>query len=311
MALLILPMAVAMFVAAPLGLGLFGEVYAREGTPLLRWLMLATPAIIVNVWYLSYARVLGDVKAIILIQGLLCVLTLGLSNWWLPTFGITSVGVAWVISQTSVAVLIAVSSVTFIIALTYTTVANVLFMQAVAPIAAALIAWVALRESVSRQTIVAMVVALIGVGLMVGGPGGAHGIGLALSVVMMLTFALGLVITSHRRDVSMGPAMCLSQVLVLAVVGPFAHPATISAHDLVLMMLLGFGQMTLGLGFLMKGGRLLPAAEVALISLLEVVLAPLWVWLSISEQPSAATLAGGAVVVAAVVIQARAGPGTT
>jgi drug/metabolite transporter (DMT)-like permease len=214
-------------------------------------------------------------------------------------------------AELAVAALIAVSSVTFIIALNYTTVANVLFMQAVAPIAAALIAWTALRESVSRQTIVAMVVALIGVGLMVGGPGGAHGIGLALSVVMMLTFALGLVITSHRRDVSMGPAMCLSQVLVLAAVGPFAHPATISAHDLVLMMLLGFGQMTLGLGFLMKGGRLLPAAEVALISLLEVVLAPLWVWLSISEQPSTATLAGGAVVVAAVVIQARAGPGTT
>jgi drug/metabolite transporter (DMT)-like permease len=214
-------------------------------------------------------------------------------------------------AELAVAALIAVSSVTFIIALTYTTVANVLFMQAVAPIAAALIAWIGLRESVSRQTVVAMIVALIGVGLMVGGPGGAQGLGLALSIVMMLTFALSLVITSHRRDISMGPAMCLSQVLVLAVVGPFAHPATITTHDLALMMLLGFGQMTLGLGFLMKGGRLLPAAEVALISLLEVVLAPLWVWLSISEQPSTATLAGGVVVVAAVVIQARADPGTT
>lgn len=213
-------------------------------------------------------------------------------------------------AELAVAALVAVSSVTFIIALNYTTVADVLFMQAVAPIAAALIAWAALRESVSRRTVVAMVVALVGVGVMVGGPGGSRGLGLSLSVVMMLTFAISLVITSHRRDVSMGPAMCLSQVLVLAVVGPFADPGTVSAHDLALMMLLGLGQMTLGLGFLMKGGRLLPAPEVALIALLEVVLAPLWVWLSISEQPSATTLAGGAVVVAAVVIQARAEPGT-
>jgi O-antigen/teichoic acid export membrane protein len=106
MALLILPMALAIFLIAPLGLGLFGEAYAREGTPLLRWLMLATPPSIFNVWYLSYVRVLGHVKAIILNQGLVCVLALGLSYWWLPTFGITGIGIAWLISQTCVAMLV-------------------------------------------------------------------------------------------------------------------------------------------------------------------------------------------------------------
>ena len=45
-------------------------------------------------------------------------------------------------------------------------------------------------------------------------------------------------------------------------------------------------------------------AAVALITLLEVVLGPLWVWLARSERPSASTLAGGAVVVAAVLVQA-------
>jgi drug/metabolite transporter (DMT)-like permease len=43
---------------------------------------------------------------------------------------------------------------------------------------------------------------------------------------------------------------------------------------------------------------------VAIISLLEVVLGPLWVWLAYDETPSTATLVGGAVVVAAVVVQA-------
>jgi O-antigen/teichoic acid export membrane protein len=106
MAILILPMALVIYLAAPFGLGLFGDSYAREGTLLLRWLVLATPSIIVNVWYLSYARVLGDAKAIILIQALLSALALGLSYWWLPTYGITSIGVAWLISQTSVAMLV-------------------------------------------------------------------------------------------------------------------------------------------------------------------------------------------------------------
>ena len=207
-------------------------------------------------------------------------------------------------AELAVAVLTAVASGTFIVALNHTTVANVLFLQAVSPIAAALIAWVGLREQVSRRTVVAMVVALAGVGLMVGGPGGAQGLGLALSIVMTLSFALAVVITRHRRDISMAPAICLSQVLVLLCVGPFAHPGTIDGRDLALMVVLGFGQMGLGLAFLTMGARLIPAAEVALITLLEVVLGPLWVWLALSEQPSTATLLGGAVVVVAVVLQA-------
>ena len=79
-----------------------------------------------------------------------------------------------------------------------------------------------------------MVVALGGVGLMVGGPGASPGLGIGLSVVMTLAFALAVVITRHRRDISMAPAICLSQVLVLAVAAPFAHPGTIGAHDLAL-----------------------------------------------------------------------------
>ena len=207
-------------------------------------------------------------------------------------------------AELAVAVLTAVASGTFIVALNHTTVANVLFMQAVAPIAAALIAWAALRESVSKRTAVAMVVAVGGVGLMVGGPGASPGLGVGLSVLMTLAFALAVVITRHRRDISMAPAICFSQVLVLAVAAPFSHPGTIDLHDLALIVLLGVGQMGLGLAFLTIGARLIPAAEVALITLLEVVLGPLWVWIALSEQPSTATLAGGAVVIVAVVLQA-------
>ena len=72
----------------------------------------------------------------------------------------------------------------------------------------------------------------------------------------------------------------------------------------MLIALLGVTQIGLGLAFLTMAARLIPAAEVALISLLEVVLGPLWVWLALSERPSTATLAGGVVVIAAVVLQA-------
>ena len=207
-------------------------------------------------------------------------------------------------AELAVAACTAVASGSFIVALNHATVANVLVMQAVAPFAAALIAWVALRERVSRRTAVAMVVALGGVALMVGGPGASSSLGIGLSAVMTLAFAAALVITRHRRDISMAPAICLSQVLVIVVTAPFAHPATIDAYNLALLALLGVGQMGLGLAFLTVGARLIPAAEVALITLLEVVLGPLWVWIALSERPSTSTLVGGAVVLFAVVVQA-------
>ena len=207
-------------------------------------------------------------------------------------------------AELAVAAFTAVASSSFIVALNHTTVANVLFLQAVAPIAAALIAWVGLREAVSLRTGLAMIVALAGVGLMVGGPGGAQGIGLVLAVVMTFSFALSVVITRHRRDISMAPAICLSQVLVLFAVGPFAHPGAVGLADFLLIVVLGVGQIGLGLAFLTIGARLIPAAEVALITLLEIVLGPLWVWIALSERPSTTTLAGGAVVVGAVALQA-------
>jgi drug/metabolite transporter (DMT)-like permease len=100
--------------------------------------------------------------------------------------------------------------------------------------------------------------------------------------------------------------VCLSQVIVFLVAAPFSHPASASARDVALMVALGVGQIGLGLVFLAIGGRLIPAAEVALITLLEVVLGPLWVWVFLSEQPGTATLVGGAIVLGAVAIQAGA-----
>jgi drug/metabolite transporter (DMT)-like permease len=207
----------------------------------------------------------------------------------------------------AIAALMAISSGSFIVALNHSSVANVLFMQALAPILAAVLGMLA-GEPVSRRTWLAMVVALAGVGLMVGGPDHPSLTGLALTLLMTTSFSATLVITRHRRDVSMAPATCLSQVLVILCAAPFARPGEVGAHDLGLLVALGIGQIGLGLVLLTIGGRLIPAAEVALITLLEVVLGPLWVWIFLSEQPGAATLAGGAIVLAAVAIQARAGP---
>ncbi len=202
---------------------------------------------------------------------------------------------------------VAVASGSFIVALNHTTVAHVLFIQAMAPVLAALLAWLALGEPVSTRTAVAMGVAIAGVALMVGGPGGGSLLGDGLSLLMALSFAVSIVISRHRRDVSMLPATCLAQIFLVVAFLPFAAPGGMPGDDLVALAALGAGQIGLGLAFLTVGARLIPAAQVALITLLEVVLGPLWVWLAIDERPTTATLIGGAIVVVAVVIQAAGG----
>jgi drug/metabolite transporter (DMT)-like permease len=202
------------------------------------------------------------------------------------------------------ALCMAVSSGAFIVALNHTTVANVLFLQAASPIVAALLARVLLGEAVVRQTWLAMGVALVGVGVMVGGPGG-WSLGVAVAAVMMLGFAGSVVFARHRSDVSMAPATCLAQLLVFAGAAPFAAWGAVDGRGLGLLAALGIGQIGAGLAFMTLGARLIPAAEVALLSLLEVVLGPLWVWLARSERPAWTTIAGGLVVVAAVAIQTR------
>ena len=99
------------------------------------------------------------------------------------------------------------------------------------------------------------------------------------------------------------PAACASQVLVVAVVGPFAAMGSATGRDWALLALLGV-TVGVGLALLTVGARLIPPAEVALITSLQLVLGPLWVWLAYDERPSAATLAGGSVVAAAVLVQA-------
>jgi drug/metabolite transporter (DMT)-like permease len=215
-----------------------------------------------------------------------------------------SVGLAGI----AVALCVATASASFISALNHTSVARVLFILAVAPVLAALLARVTLGEPITQRTVVAMAVALAGLTLMLGAPGEGNLAGDGLSFLAALAFALSIVITRWRHDVSMAPAACLSQVILIAAFLPFASPGEIGGDDIGWLAALGIGQIALGFVLFSVGARLIPAAQVGLITLLEVVLGPVWVWLALDERPSALTLVGGAIVIAAIVIQTRAAP---
>jgi len=202
--------------------------------------------------------------------------------------------------------LLALSSGTFMLSLNVTTVANVLVLQAASPMLAALLGWALLGDAVPRLTWAAIAVAVLGVVVMVGGSLDTGLAATVLPIVMSASFAGAIVIARHRSEVSMLPATALSQVVVIACVAPFATFASATRQDWVILVALGVLQMGLALALLTVGARLVPPAEVALLSLVEVVLGPIWVWLAYGERPATATLVGGAIVLVAVILQATA-----
>ena len=201
-----------------------------------------------------------------------------------------------------ITVLMAVSSGAFITALDTSPVADVMIIMALVPLAAALFGLLG-GERVSRKAWIAMGIAVAGFAVMAGSPSRPGAEGMACSFVAMLSFAGTIVVARRRAEVSMAPATCLSQVLIFAVFAPFAHPSEIGGSGLGWLVLLGVVQMGLGLFFLSLAARLIPAVEVALITQLENVLAPLWVWLAGLERPAAPVIAGGVIVIGAVVYQ--------
>ena len=207
------------------------------------------------------------------------------------------------------AVCFAVSMICFINALNLTSVAAVLFFQAAAPLFAATLAWLFLGERIGRVQIAAIAATLAGVLVMVSGGDGAGGAwGAVVSTVMTLTFAGSIVLARVKPDVPATAAICVALAIVAVVTLPFAS-LSLPAREMGVLALFGTVQMGVGLALFTAGVVLIPAADAGLISVLESVLAPLWVWLAFGEDPGRNTLAGGAIVLAAVVAVARWGRG--
>jgi len=194
----------------------------------------------------------------------------------------------------------------FMLALTLTSVANVLVTMALGPLATAVFARLFLHHPLPARTWAAIVAACLGIAWMFGGEAGdglaATGT-LVACAVPLAGAANWTVLQRAGRD---GASDMLPAVLVGAVVSalltlPLAWPMQASAHDLGLLALLGSVQLALPCLLVVRLSRVLPAPEIALLALLEVLFGVAWAWLWAGEQPSSRMLAGGLLVLAALV----------
>lgn len=188
-------------------------------------------------------------------------------------------------------------------AMQYTSAANALLVLAIAPFLAAILSFFLLKEKIDRTT--ALAIALVFSGVLIIGSGSlGHGrlLGDAFALMNALTIAAYYVTlrTTGRRN--MLPHLGLGSILGGLLAVPFADFEPVSTTQALLIFLSGAVILPCAAGLLMLGPRYLPAPEVSMITLLEVILGPLLVWVVIGENPGQMTLIGGTVIVITVAL---------
>jgi len=193
----------------------------------------------------------------------------------------------------------------FVFSITHTTVANTLFLLSAAPFAAALLGWLVLGETVSRATWIAMLGAFAGVAVMIGeGIAESDLFGDLAALGAALGFAAFSVALRRGRGVDMIPAVLfagiISGITSAVVAYLLGMGLNVPLRDVGLSFI--YGGVGIGGGLLLYtlGSRYVPAAELVLLSLTEVILGPLWVWLAFAETPSRPTLVGGVILLASI-----------
>lgn len=199
-----------------------------------------------------------------------------------------------------------------IYAIQATSVANAMLLFATAPFMAAVLGWIVLREPVRGATWIAIAVAIGGIAIMVADKSGSVALlGSLAALGSALGFAVFTVALRWGKSGEMLPSVFLSGIFAIVITFgiclSLGLPVLLSAQDSAIAMSMGVFQVGAGLILYTLGSRSLPAAELALLSLAEVLLGPLWVWLFLGETATVNTLVGGGVLLAAIVWNAVSG----
>ena len=191
----------------------------------------------------------------------------------------------------------------FIGALTHTTVANTFVLMSVSPLLAAVAGWFVLGERVPLRTWMALAVAAIGIAVMFGaGMNSGRLAGNLMALGVSVCFAAQLmVLRKFHATVDMLPQVMIAGLWTLVPAFLLAGPFAATFADLGVLAFMGCVQLGAGCLLATAASRTLSATELGLLALLEPILGPIWVWVILGEHPGREALAGGAIVLGAVI----------
>ena len=269
------------------------------------------------------ARLALLLTALLFSTGGAAVKACGLGSWQVASFrsafavaallvAVPSTRTRWTLPVCFVGASQAATMILFVSATKLTTAANAIFLQSTAPLYVLVLAPLVLREPVRRTDLVFLVVFLAGLCTIFFGDAPATAtapnpaLGNVLAVASGVTWALTVVgfRWTAREGTAFGATLLAGNVIVTLVGLPMALPVVgATTTDWTIIAFLGVFQIAFSYGFLMIGMREVPALEASLLMLVEPALNPVWAWLVHGERVGTASLAGGAIVLAATAVK--------
>lgn len=197
----------------------------------------------------------------------------------------------------------------FVNAITHTSVANTLSILATMPLFSAVLGRILIGERVRLRTAITIFVALGGIlTIFIGSIEVGNWEGNLFAFGVAFVHGLNLVVMRKAGNKDRIPSLALAAAIsTLATLAIGAHPAQVDAHDLRILAFAGLFLLPVSMTLFLSGTRFVPAAEVALLSLLETILGPLWAWIGVGEVPALPSVIGGLIVIGAVVANALLG----
>ena len=192
----------------------------------------------------------------------------------------------------------------YVFAMYNTTVANANFIIQTQTLFLAIFGYLFLKETISKITLVSIILAISGITLMLGDSlSSGQMIGNVIAFIMPISFAVLIIIVRKYPSADMIPLQLIAGVVAMIIGYVVAGRVDISLHDIFLGFLAGFFQVGFGFIFITIGARTTPSAVVGIIMMSEAIFGPLWAWIFINEQPPLIVLVGGSIVLFAVLLQ--------
>jgi DME family drug/metabolite transporter len=271
--------------------------------------------LVVAMWSTSglFVRLVGDAGPLEINAGrcLVSGILLALFLWWRhgPRWKAAFRAIPWQAHLLVVGFFVLGTPV-YIFALSETSVAKVSVISATSPIFAAVFARLLTGDRAGPGVWAAALVAVAGVAALFFDElrrSGSFNLGDLAALGVAITFSGELVALRRWHHLEMLPAAVLANFVSVGVSLALAGGISIGLHDAGIVALMGTIGLAVPFVLIMQGLKHVPAVQLVLVSLLDVLVSPAWVWLAVGEVPRASTALGGAAIVAAVLLAAVSG----
>lgn len=253
-----------------------------------------------DTWAILFWRSAGTAPALLL--------AISLSSRGRPADAIRRAGISGIVGGLGLVFAFAGS----IYSMQATTIANAVFLFSASPFFAAVLGWLILGERVRGATWASIGLAVLGMFVMVreGLSAGALDGNIAALISALGFAAFTIALRWHRLE-DMLPAVFLgavfSMIVAAGVQGARGLGVGLVPADIGIAMAIGALVVGLGLSMYTIGSKGIPAAELTLLSQIEVLMSPVWVFFFLDERATAGTFLGGAILTAAVVFNGLSG----